>query len=456
MPSSASDKNEIRHHFTAPTLARWYRADVQLCLGVLGLAAVSWARFLFTATLALESAAMPLWATVAQWSLFGLCASVAALSFLRLCSMNLEPRRLLRLAVVLHLCAAPALPLTSSDMFCNLAYGHIAALGENPYTFSPLQLPDGDPFRAAMYERWVGYPTAYGPAVAFFDVAAGTARSLGGALAVFKLEMLVATLLALFLGAAICRITKGPFVLLACNPLIAWELSGQAHNDALIVLGLCGFLLGALRQRWLPALAALALALWTKPAGVPVCGLVLVWQLRESPRRALAAALGLLAAGVLLYAPFWAGPSTLAAILRELRGDPGHLTHSLTGVFYELGGLLAYRVASASSALLLAFLALRGIRRATSLEETARGAAHFYLALGLWAAPWMQAWYISWIPPLLLVAPDSLLIEVTAVWSGLALVQYAIPLHTATAVVVNGVPLWLLVRRRLRARAAAA
>jgi hypothetical protein len=68
----------------------------------------------------------------------------------------------------------------------------------------------------------------------------------------------------------------------------------------------------------------------------------------------------------------------------------------------------------------------------------------------------MQAWYICWIPPLLLVAPDAWLLDVTAVWSVLALAQYAVPYHTATAVVVNGVPLYLAVRHLRRARARAA
>jgi hypothetical protein len=419
-----------------------------------GLALVSWARYFLTRTLALE-VAMPLWATVAQWTLFGLFAGWSALSFWRLLGARIELPQLLRLAVVLHLCAAPALPLTSSDVFCNLAYGRVAALGQNPYTVAPAQLPDGDPFRAVVYERWAGYPTPYGPAVAFFDAAAASTRTLGGALAVFKLEMLAATLLALLIGAAICRrhadgsvSGAAAFALLGCNPLLAWELSGQAHNDALLVLGLCGFLYGASRQRWFSALVALALALWTKPAALPVCGLVFVWQLRRAPLRAALALAGTAALGAVLYAPFWAGTATLAAIMRELRGDPSHLTHSFTAVLYEVGGMGAYRVAQVGSLLLVAFLALRGLWRSTSLEETSRAAALFYLAYGLVAAPWMQAWYISWIPPLLLLVRDPSLHEVTAVWSGLALLQYAVPFHTATAVVVNGVPLYLLWKRR--------
>jgi hypothetical protein len=401
-------------------------------------------------SLALESVSLPLWATVTQWSLFGLFAVWAALSFRRVLLARLELPRLLRLAVVLQLCAAPALPLTSSDVFCNLAYGRQVALGMNLYTTTPLQLADGDPFRAAIYAKWAPYPTAYGPAVAFFDAAASITGSLGASLAVFKLLMLAAMLLAIYLGASICRMRQNasPFALLGCNPLLAWELSGQAHNDALIVLGMCVFLHAALRERWLVALLGLGLALWVKPAALPLCGLVLVWQLRLSPLRALAALLSLGTMGALLYAPFWVGPATLDALLRELRGSSDHLTHSLIGVVYELGGVGAYRVAQLASLGAVGFLALRGAWRATSLESTAREAAVFYLAFGLVAAPWFQAWYISWIAPLLLVAPEAVLIEVTAVWSALALAQYALPWHTATAVVVNGAPLFWLWRRR--------
>jgi hypothetical protein len=389
---------------------------------------------------------------VTQWAAFGFFACLAAFGFWRLLRARMELPRLVRLAVVLQLCAAPALPLTSSDVFCNLAYGRVAVLGQNPYTVAPAQLPDGDPFRAVVYERWAGYPTPYGPTVAWFNAAAAAAGTVGGALALFKMQMLAAMLLALLLGAAICRTRSNPqaFALLGCNPLLAWELSGQAHNDALLVLALCAFAYGAVRERWPLALLSLALALWTKPVAVPVFGLVLLWQLRTAPRRGLLLLAGTAALGALLYAPFWAGPATLAAILRELRGDPGHLTHSLTAVLYEVGGLFAYRVMQVVSLGVVGFFAVRAALRATTLEETARGAAIFYLVYGLVAAPWMQAWYISWIPPLLLMVEDVTLHEVTALWSVLWLAQYAIPFHTATAVVVNGVPLTWWAKLRLR------
>jgi hypothetical protein len=418
---------------------------------MLGLSAVSWGRLVLARSLALEAVELPLWARVAQWSLFGVFAGWAALSFWRLWREKPALSRLVPLALALHLCAAPALPLTSSDVFCNLAYGRVAATGRNPYTVPPGALPDGDEFRGAVYGKWAAYPTPYGPVVAWLDAAASRTGSLAGALAVFKLEMLAATLLAVMLGAAICRRRgdAGAFVLFGCNPLVAWELSGQAHNDALLVLGVTAFLLAALEERWWPALLGLALALWTKPAAVPLCGLVLLWQLRTAPIRAVMGAALALAIGAALYAPFWAGPATLTAILRELRGDPEHLTHSFTALVYELSGhrLVAYRVMQALSLALVAALALRGAMRAVSLETVLRGAALFYLAYGVVAAPWMQAWYISWIPPLLLLVPDAELREATAAWSALGLVQYAVPWHTATAVVVNGVPLYLLLRR---------
>jgi hypothetical protein len=352
-------------------------------------------------------------------------------------------------AILIHLCAAPALPLTSSDLYCNLGYGRVVMQGGNPYLVAPAQLPDGDPFRAAIYERWAVHPTPYGPAVAFLDAAAAATGSFGGAIAIFKLLMLGATLLAIWMGAAICRTPK-TFALLACNPLVAWELSGQAHNDALLVLGICGFFFFAARERWWPAYFLLALSLWTKPAALPFVGLILVWQLRADRPRALAATLLIAALGAVLYLPFWSGPPTLQAILRELHGDPQHLTHSFTAVLFELGGLSAYRIARWSSlGILFAFAAL-GLVRSRTLPEAARSAALFYLVFGLAAAPWMQAWYLTWIPPLLMMANDSLLEEVTALWSVLFLFQYAIPFHTATAPVVNGLPLVYWLVRKLR------
>jgi hypothetical protein len=413
---------------------------IGLCSGVLGLAAVSWLRYALTGTLRLEGFPEPLW----LWALFGGFAALAGISFFRVLSRGGGS---LRLALLLQLCAAPALPLTSSDVFCNLGYGRVAALGHSPYTDAPSSLAEDDPFRTHVYPKWAVYPTPYGPVVALFNLVAAVAGSFPVALAIFKLLMLLFTCLAIRVAWSLSRETA----FFACNPLIAWELSGQAHNDAILVLGFCLFLLAAARHRWGLAAGALALSLCTKPAAVPFVGLAILWQLRSSPRRALLFVGVSAALAVALYAPFWTGPSTLSAILRELRGDPEHLTHSFTAVVYSLFSYnLVYRVLQLASMLLLVFLAVRACVRSVSLEETARGAAVFYLAYGLAAAPWFQPWYITWALPLLLVVEDAGLRKVAAVWSALALAQYAIPFHTATAVVVNGVPLamWLRQRRR--------
>jgi hypothetical protein len=405
---------------------------IGVCFGVLGLSAVSWARFALNGTLRLEGVSEPLWI----WIAFGGFAALAGISFWRVMQKGGGS---LRLALLLQLCAAPALPLTSSDVFCNLGYGRVAEKGLSPYLVAPSELAADDPYRTHIYEKWAVYPTPYGPVVALFDLVAAEAKSFPLALALFKLLMLLATCLSIRVAWSLTR--DHAFELFACNPLVAWELSGQAHNDAILVLGFCGFLYGAARNHWQLAAGSLALSLCTKPAAVPFVGLAILWQLRKSRSRALMLALVSAGAAIALYFPFWAGPSTLSAILRELRADPEHLTHSLTAVLYSLFSVeIVYRALQIASMLLLLWLAFRACLRTLSLEETARGAAVFYMGYGLLAAPWFQPWYITWPLPLLLVARDTNLQKIAAVWSALALVQYAVPYHTASAVIVNGVP----------------
>src|SRR5205085_2397030 len=79
-------------------------------------------------------------------------------------------------------------------------------------------------------------------------------------------------------------------VFLAWNPLFAWEISGQAHSEGLVLVGLLVFVWAALRSReWLAVLGA-SCAVLSKIVLLPLLGLYLCFVARRRPLRALAMA----------------------------------------------------------------------------------------------------------------------------------------------------------------------
>jgi hypothetical protein len=56
-------------------------------------------------------------------------------------------------------------PVGSGDIASYAAYGRIAALGQNPYTYTPLHLPGGahNPYTEIVGVKWQNTPSVYGP-----------------------------------------------------------------------------------------------------------------------------------------------------------------------------------------------------------------------------------------------------------------------------------------------------
>src|SRR6185436_15381086 len=97
--------------------------------------------------------------------------------------------RLVAGALLVHAAAALALPLTSNDLFSNLAYGRLSHLGWNPYLHAPRALPPDDPFLALVGRRWLDTPIVYGPILTALDAAVGYFTNVFHALAAFKLTL---------------------------------------------------------------------------------------------------------------------------------------------------------------------------------------------------------------------------------------------------------------------------
>ncbi len=424
-----------------------------------GLVAITWIRVIWLRTLLVDGTGNP-WSWVAL-GLAWLLVSVAAMrSYLRaLDGAHDTLPRLLAGAVLLHCVAALALPYTSNDLFSNLAYGRMARLGLDPYSSGPSDLPAGDPFRALVSPNWLHAPSAYGPILTWLNVLAGRAASVPAAMALFKVAMLGATLATVWTSYAICRkhlreAEAGPaFVLFAWNPLLAYEISGQAHNDGVMLLGLTAFVWAALARRQLLALSFLALAFYAKFAVAPVLGLYLWFLARNERAKAIVGALLFAALGVLLFLPFWKGPATLFGPLAAVRANHLRVTRSFTEIGYLVATLVSdsssvwtYRIGWGLGMALLAVLAVRALRRVGTLESVLHESLVYLVFYLLLAAPFVLPWYLSWLLPLTLTERDPRWRRLVAIYTSLSVVEWCADVPPLQVAAVNTTVLVLMAR----------
>jgi len=345
------------------------------------------------------------------WWGFGVGMALAGVSYviaLR-CSGAALDRGHLAVAFGIHLCAAAATPLTSNDVFLNLAHGRLVRLGLNPYQHAMAELPRGDPFARV---DWPGPRNPYGPLVLPVSVWAAGWGSVAGGVVAFKLAMLAASLGALFLAYCFCRglpMQEGPptFALLAFNPLFAWELSGQAHNDALMALPAVGFIWAAAVQRRILAALLLGLCVAVKFAMAPTLVLYLLALARRGKRETLLAALGAFGLLAAAWAPWWEGAGTLQGAWTVVKSNPARIQNSFASIVRLLGNLAgeletALRAWTLGTTLVMLGAALIFALRSTNVPRAMEGSLRF-TALGLaFGLPYVQPWYATWLLPLTL------------------------------------------------------
>ncbi|HVO10710.1 MAG TPA: hypothetical protein VMX54_08170 [Vicinamibacteria bacterium] len=434
------------------------RRALGIALAMLAAAAVSWIRFARGGTLDIRDLdpAVDLVLGLA----FAAAFATAALSYLDLLPRLKGPvtPSLLGLAVLVHLAASPALPLTSNDVFSNLAYGRLAALGRDPSTARPADLGPGDPFAERVDPRWRGQVSVYGPLLnGVCGLCARTGR-LVSALVLFKAAMLAAALATLLLCYGLCRSLGGrgafAFWLVGLNPLLAWELSGQAHNDGLMLLPLAGFLWAAVAGRHWLALLLLSLGFAAKFAVAPLLLLYLLWQLRRSPARGAAMAAVAAALVIALFLPAWRGPGTLSGPRFAAVPAPDHVVNSLGSLPLDLARFFlpaahgaVFLAWTAAAFALLALQALRCARRTATLEEVLRSALVFTLLYECVGMIWYEPWYATWLLPLAAACRDRPLAAIVAGYSVLVpLLYHPTQLYGLATLASHGLALWLLWR----------
>ncbi len=130
-------------------------------------------------------------------------------------------------------------PVGSGDVASYAAYGRIAALGYNPYTFLPSQLPGpSNPYTMLVSPMWRGTPSVYGPVATWEHL---LAASIGGARPWLTIWVLMILAGAAFLatGYVLLRTAENPVravLLWTANPILILEMVMGGHLDGLLSL----------------------------------------------------------------------------------------------------------------------------------------------------------------------------------------------------------------------------
>ncbi len=151
-----------------------------------------------------------------------------------------SPRKVFWSAAAVVAALVNITPVGSSDIASYAAYGKIAALGYNPYTFTPSMLPGGadNPYTMVVSPYWQKTPSDYGPVATWTQQFAAW---IGGPHAWLTIWVLMIMFGAAFVatGYILLRTAENPVravLLWTANPLLIVELVLGGHLDALLAL----------------------------------------------------------------------------------------------------------------------------------------------------------------------------------------------------------------------------
>ncbi len=352
-------------------------------------------------------------------------ASLVALTGLYLAALLLVPRAggrltlgLLLVLVPLGLVAVllPGYPLLSSDIFKYIFDGRIMVVySENPFIRVPADYPD-DRFYDLIY--WKAVVNAHGPiwrVLEAISAQAGGERCVDAVLAMKLWPALaylgtVGVLYRLLRTACPQRAVVATLAYAWC-PLVVLESIQNGHNDVVAALPVLLALWAARANRWRLAVVLVAVGFLVKPLAAvagPVL-LVAAWRAGPRPFRDLiigaGVAFGLV---VLAYAPFYAGIDTFQGMERGsiFSASPGELVViALEAAGWPLDrAMLVARSLASGGFMLLALAALWAVwQRRLGLAGGLGAVLFAYLLLG---SQWFNPWYLLWLLPVALLAPD--------------------------------------------------
>lgn len=327
-------------------------------------------------------------------------------------------------------------PLGSTDMVAYLLQSRVFTHhGANPMLVPPSAFPEDPLFASLTY--WLDEPSIYGPAWVIIGAAVSllAGDSLLAGLLGFKILAAAAWLLS---AAAVYvlvshwrpREALGATVLLAWNPLVAFESAAGGHNDVIMALPALLALLAFARGRFPLAMVLLALSALVKFVTVvlfPAFLLAWLWPAGERRARLRAAAAGVLLAGLLvvaLYAPFWEGVQSIGPLRRGQ-----FFTASPWAALYfwllEQGYTNAAELAGRPAVLLfVAFTLWRTLLVSEGAEKLATAAFDVVFAYLALASSWFQPWYLAFLVPFGVLAPDATRRNLALLFSASATLNY--------------------------------
>ena len=322
-------------------------------------------------------------------------------------------------------------PVGAADIFDQIFRARITHhYGLNPFTTVPNSIL-GDPF--IKYVAWRDEGSPYGPLWELMTAGTGklAGDSLWGNIIFFKALVIIPYMISVGLTYAILRAWRPEWALrgtlfFAWNPLVIFEIAGNGHNDAFVVM----FLLAAVyafvlarNMAVLPALMAGALTKFIPILLVPVAAAA-IWRDRSRSGRSSAGSYfeplralwigGVIAIGmaVVLYAPFWEGTQTLGPLGRQslfTASIPKVLSDWLTldlGIKEDDAQSLVRYGALALVAAVVAMLSLwiflgrnaytQGDRREL-VNRTLRSFYEIFFVYLAFATLWFQPWYLMWL-----------------------------------------------------------
>jgi hypothetical protein len=359
-------------------------------------------------------------------------------------------RRPVLAALLLHVLAALALPLTSNDIFSYLHYGHLEVYqGIDATAATRQQLLSGE-LQPWIGDRWRTAVCVYGPPLLWLcDLASwiGGRGSVYGAMFAFKGLMLLVGASMVWLAwlyartLSVGRDRRFVFWFLAANPVWLLEVTGQGHNDGVMVVLMMGAVVAHKRGRWLLCAALLGLGAATKYMAAVPLAFLLLWDYtddRPLPRRlGRALAQGLTAAATMAvpYLLAWRGPMMLIRPLEDL--TQFKIAYSFLRLiyyaFYLWGRRImrqAYEIATRALWLLLGVMLVRwlvGWRRLRGDRDVAWATALRFL---LWHTLLLNShflpWYLTWLLPLLLCEPNREWWIIVLIYGFFSLFHYAI------------------------------
>jgi hypothetical protein len=337
-------------------------------------------------------------------------------------------------AAVLYVLLIPAPAVQSQDVYQYLAYGEMAAEGENPHAFGTSPTPG----RWQTHTLWDGAPSVYGPV---WTLATGAVIRLAGGnlLASFLLVKGLAAALALLTALLVAR---GPLVrndparassfralVFAFNPLVLFTVGLGAHADVAVAAAFAGAAVASFRDRDGLATFLLIVATMVKAyAGM----VLLVWLVALARRRSTLTGLRHLSGAValmsLVYLLFWEGLRTFSAF-----AEVGRLASaSLVGSVQRLvAGGASDATAGEGSAVAVAVRVVAGIVLVTVFigmvrsERTPREPwrmAVLAMAAYVLVTPWYLYWHLIGPLALAVVAADEALLAGVLTFSATSLV----------------------------------